>query len=77
MAKTKRNCVFVALSHTVGHDLVFERYTNKVVVAIHPSAKKEQAKKQKGKNRKKKDYAQVVLFNPGLKTLYEKHLRRG
>jgi len=36
MRKQKRSAVFVALSNTVGHELVFERYTDKVVVAKYP-----------------------------------------
>jgi len=31
----RRNCVSVVLSNTVGHELVFRHYTNKVVVGKH------------------------------------------
>jgi hypothetical protein len=35
MTIRRRNCVFVALSNTVGHELIFRHYTNKVVVGSY------------------------------------------
>ena len=53
MAKHKRSAVFIALSNTVGHELVFRHYTSKVVVADHPDPKKGVAKSA-GKSKAKK-----------------------
>ena len=55
MKLTKRNCVFVALSNAVGHELVFRHYTNKVVVGKHPDRKENQVlKAPKNTERKKR-----------------------
>lgn len=35
----RKTAVYVALSETVGHDLVFRHYTNKVVVGKYPEVK--------------------------------------
>jgi hypothetical protein len=35
----RRTAVYVAPSETVGHDLVFRHYTNKVVVGKYPETK--------------------------------------
>lgn len=48
---TRRNCVFVALSSAVGHELVFRHYTNKVVVGKCADGK---ATKSQNNNSKKK-----------------------
>ena len=40
MKTSRRSCVFVAHSNTVGHDLVFRHYTAKVVVGNYIAAHK-------------------------------------
>jgi hypothetical protein len=50
----RRTAVYVAPSETVGHDLVFRHYTNKVVVGKYPETKMtETAGKLKDKRTKK------------------------
>jgi hypothetical protein len=49
----RRSAVYVALSETVGHDLVFRHYTNKVVVGKYPEVKTKVSGKASGIKRKK------------------------
>ena len=42
MKTPRKNCVFVAHSDTVGHELVFRHYTNKVVVGNYIAAHKQE-----------------------------------
>jgi hypothetical protein len=49
----RRSVVYVATSETVGHDLVFRHYTNKVVVGKYSEAKIKSRKKVNGIKGKK------------------------
>lgn len=53
MAQLRRNAVFTALSDTIGHELVFKHYTNKVVVGRCPNKRKVRPGKQQTPKRKK------------------------
>jgi hypothetical protein len=81
MAIVKRNSVFTALSGTIGHELVFKHYTNKVVVAQYPDMSRvkssELQKVQRSKMKEANDFAQSVMRTPELKAMYEKDLRPG
>lgn len=81
MARLRRNSVFVALQGTIGQELVFKHYTDKVVVARYPNMSRikpsELQKLQRNKMKEANAYAQNVLRNPELKAVYEKHLREG
>ncbi|HEY6953785.1 MAG TPA: hypothetical protein VI385_01010 [Flavisolibacter sp.] len=81
MEKPRRNSVYVALHGTLGRDLIFRHYTNKVVVAqcLQPGRPK-LSRSQKSPKRNMTEanyYAQMILCNPELKALYEKYLREG
>ena len=52
MAILKRNSVFVALQGTIGNELVFRHFTNKVVVAIYPETGKADNKKPKSSKKR-------------------------
>lgn len=81
MARLQRNSVYVALQGTIGKELVFKHYSNKVVVAQYPDMSKvkpsEGQKEQRTRMKEANDYARFVLRNPELKAIYEKHLRQG
>jgi hypothetical protein len=81
MDRLRKNSVYVALHGTIGRDLIFRHYTNKVVAATHPENTPVQlfqrlthpGRKMKEAN----DYAQLIMCNPALKALYEKYLKEG
>ena len=81
MEKPKRNSVYVALQGTLRRDIVFQHYTNKVVVGNCPgTAKVKLSRKLKSPKQNMTEanyYAQMILCNPELKALYEKYLREG
>lgn len=50
----RRSAVYVVLNETVGHDLVFRHYTNKVVVGKYSELKTiKSTEQEKTSNRKK------------------------
>jgi hypothetical protein len=51
----RRTAVFVVPCETVGHDLKFRHYTNKVVVGKYPKLKMDRAIAQAKDQRLKKD----------------------
>jgi hypothetical protein len=51
---TRRNCVFVALSSAVGHELVFRHYTNKVVVGKCSDGKSTKSQNNNSKKKSRK-----------------------
>lgn len=51
----RRPAVYVALSETVGHDLVFRHYTNKVVVGKYPKMKVKSPQQSMSIKRKKNE----------------------
>lgn len=51
----RRSAVYVALSESVGHDLVFRHYTNKVVVGKYPKMKTKFPQQSKSIKRKKNE----------------------
>lgn len=81
MARLRRNSVFTALQGSLGKELVFKHYTDKVVVAKYPDMSRvkpsELQKQQRQKMKEANDYAQQVMRNPELRALYEKYLEQG
>jgi len=81
MERLRRNSVHVALHGTLGRDLVFRHYTNKVVVAHCPERttnKLFNTRRQPGsKVTEANHYAQIIMCSPDLRALYEKYLRDG
>ena len=81
MAQLRRNAVFTALSGTIGHELVFKHYTNKVVVAKYPDMSKvkpsELQTQQRNKMKEANDFAQSVMRDTALRAVYEKDLKPG
>jgi hypothetical protein len=81
MDRLRRNSVYVALHGTLGRDLIFKHYTNKVVAATHPEVTPVpvlQRLTHPGKSMKEaNEYAQLIMCNPALKALYEKYLKEG
>ena len=80
MARLQRKSVYVALQGTIGKDLVFTHYTDKVVVARYPDksqVKISETPKALTGTLEAVDYAAFVLRNPELKAIYEKHLGKG
>ena len=58
MASVKRSSVFIALSNTVGHDLVFQHHTAKVIVARHPETNKGKSQRATKTVKKKNETGQ-------------------
>jgi hypothetical protein len=81
MERLRRNSVFIALHGTLGRDLVFRHYTNKVVVAwCHVVTDVQPAKRHRHPRRKAaecNDYPSALMCDPNHKQLYEKYLREG
>lgn len=81
MSGLRRNSVFVALQGTIGRELVFTHYTNKVVAARYPHTSEpilsEKQRRQANKMHEANGYAQAVMCSPQLKALYEKYLKEG
>ena len=81
MARLRRNSVFTALSGSIGHELVFKHYTDKVVVGKYPDMSNvkpsELQKQQRSKMKEANEFAQSVMSNPELSALYQKDLRPG
>ena len=81
MARLKKNSVLSGLSGTVGKELVFKQYADKVVVSKYPdmSKVKPSALQKAGRQRIKEAnaYASSVLHNPVLKAEWEKTLQPG
>jgi len=81
MARTSRNSVFVALSGTIGRELVFMQYPNKVVVGKYPhmmgAKPTERQVMQRQKMKEATAYALSILNNSELKAAFEKSLQPG
>lgn len=81
MARLKKDSVFVALSGSMGQELLFMRRGNSVVVGKYPDMNrvktKEMQKQQSNKMKEVTDYAQLVLRNPELQAMYEAYLKKG
>ena len=81
MERLRRNSVYVALHGTLGRDIVFRHYTNKVVVGNCPEGTKVKLSHRhrltKRNMTEANHYAQIIMCSPELKALYEKYLREG
>ncbi|MGZ3851834.1 MAG: hypothetical protein ACXVBX_03520 [Flavisolibacter sp.] len=78
MERLRRNSVYVALHGTLGRELVFRHYTNKVVVAdLREATAVKLSRRPKKYMREANHYAQIIMCSPELKALYEKYLREG
>jgi hypothetical protein len=81
MAKVKNNSLFAALQGTIGEDLVFKQYADKVVVSKYPDMSKVKPSERQLEQRKKMAeaivYAKSVMRNPALNAAYEKDLKPG
>ena len=81
MARVKANSILEALQGSIGKELVFKQYADKVVITQYPdmsnvkpsTRQKEQREKMKEANA----YARTVLSNPELKAVYEQNLQKG
>ena len=80
MERMKKSSVFVAPQGTIGRELVFRHYTNKVVAALHPETKKLNGNRhQRNEIIRLKDansFAFQVMKNSGLAAIYETCLKR-
>ena len=54
MSRLRRTAVYIALRETVGHDLIFRHYTNKVVVGKYAETKMKSFPEQNGSKMEKK-----------------------
>lgn len=81
MARIKTNSVFAALQGTIGKELVFKHYSDKVVVAKYPDMSRvkpsERQKQQRIHLKNANAYAQEVTRNPERRAMYEKYLKKG
>lgn len=81
MASIRKNSVFVALQGTIGKELVFKHYTDKIVVAKYPDMTgikpSELQKLQRSKMKEANAYARNAMRDPELRAQYEKDLQKG
>ena len=81
MARFKNNSLFAAFQGTIGQELVFKQYADKVVVSKYPDMSKVKPSERQLEQRKKMAqaivYAKSVMRNPALKAVYEKDLEPG
>jgi long-subunit acyl-CoA synthetase (AMP-forming) len=81
MARLKRNSLFAALQGTIGKEIVFKQYADKVVVSLYPDMSKvkpsELQKLQRNKMKEANAYASAVIRDPKLRAKYEKKLKPG
>jgi hypothetical protein len=81
MARVKRNSVLKALQGSIGKELVFKQYADKVVITRYPDMSKvkpsARQKEQREKMKEANAYARTVLSNPELKAIYEQNLQKG
>jgi len=79
MARVKNNSLFAALQGTIGDQLVFKQYADKVVVSKYPDMSKVKPSELQLEQRKKMAeaiaYAKSVMRNPALSAVYEKDLK--
>jgi hypothetical protein len=81
MARLRKNSVFSALSGTIGKEIVFKQYADKVVVSKYPDMDKIKASERQKLQRNKMKEAQAhwltVKRDPALREQYEKNLLPG
>ena len=81
MARLKKNSMLNDLRGTLGKEIVFKHYRDKVVVSKYPDMNKVKPSALQVENRKRMKeataYALSVLHNPKLKTAFEKTLQPG
>lgn len=81
MARLTGNSLFNALQGTIGNEIVFKQYADKVVVSVYPDMSKvkpsELQKLQRSKMKEANAYASAVRRDPELRSAYEKELKPG
>lgn len=81
MARLKKNSVFNALSGTIGKEIVFKQYADKVVVSKYPDMDNIEASERQKLQRNKMKEAQAhwltIKRDPALRQVYEKSLSPG
>lgn len=81
MARLKRNSLLGSLQGTIGKEIVFKQYADKVVVSLYPDMSKvkpsELQKLQRNKMKDANAYASAVKRDPILRAQYEKGLKPG
>jgi len=81
MARLKTNSMLNSIQGTIGKEIVFKQYADKVVVSLYPDMSKvkptELQKQQRNKMKEANAYASAVKRNPELRKQYEKDLKPG
>jgi hypothetical protein len=81
MARLKSNSILNSLQGTIGKEIVFKHYADKVVVSTYLDMSKvkpsELQKLQRSKMKEANAYASAVMRDPLLKAKYEKMLKPG
>lgn len=81
MARLRKNSVFSALSGTIGKEIVFKQYADKVVVSKYPDMDKIKASERQKLQRNKMKEAQAhwleVKKDPALRKAYQHLLLPG
>jgi hypothetical protein len=81
MARLKRNSLLNALQGTIGKEIVFKQYADKVVVSKFPDMSKVKTTKRQRQQRdllkEANAYASAIKRDPKLRAKYEKKLKPG
>ncbi len=81
MARLRKHAVLEGLSGTVGRELVFKQYADKVVVSKYPDMSGIRATPlqvlQRSKLKEATAYASFALRDPDLRAKYERELKPG
>ncbi|HEU0112838.1 MAG TPA: hypothetical protein VFQ73_18325 [Flavisolibacter sp.] len=81
MARLTKNSVLSGLSGTLGKEIVFKQYADKVVVSKYPDMSKVKASELQKLSRKRMKeataYASHINRNPELRAAFEKTLQPG
>ncbi len=81
MARLKKDALLEGLSGTIGRELVFKQYADKVVVSKYPDMSGIKPSPlqalQRSRMKKATAYASLVMRDPILRASYEKQLKPG
>lgn len=81
MARLQNNSLLQGLRGTIGKELVFKQYANKVVVSKYPDMSRVKPSEKQVQNRQRMKeataYALSILRNPVLREAFEKTLLPG
>ncbi|HEV7329664.1 MAG TPA: hypothetical protein VGN63_01390 [Flavisolibacter sp.] len=81
MARVGKNSLLNSLRGTIGKEIVFKQYPDKIVVSKYPDMSKvkptERQKQQRQLMREANAYASMVKRDPKLRAKYEKKLKPG